>query len=125
MKKTAKTVVVLALVALMALALVACGGGSNGIEGTSWGLAGGKAAGIEVSKDQLTTVIGDTADMSFSFKAGGKFTMDAGGLSEEGTYKLDGNTLTMESGGSEMTASIDGNRMTMEISGIELYFDKK
>lgn len=120
-KKALLVVVALAMVAV--LTLVGCSGSSDPMEGT-WKLSGAKAAGVEMTVDQLKAVQ-PNLDMTLECK-GGKMTLVSSLITGEGkgTYKVDGEKVTIESDGQSMEATLKDGRLTVEISGVELYLEK-
>lgn len=124
MKRSQKTLlVVLALALVAVLTLVGCGGSSDPMEGT-WKLSGAKASGIEMTVDQLKAVQ-PNLDMTLECKDGKmKMTSPLLNGEGEGTYKVDGETVTIESDGESMEAKLKDGRLTIEVRGIELYLEK-
>ena len=115
--------VVLALVTI--LSLTACS--KNELEG-SWLATGGTAldaitGGMDIAELGM--------DMIFSFKEDGKLeiTLSFMGESEtmEGTWEVDGDTVTMIADGSPLTGSykVNGDKCTMTFSDGTLEFTKK
>ncbi len=102
----------IALLMVMVVLLTACG---NGLEGPTWKMK---------DAEEETT---------WTFK-GGKVTINIGGESSEGTYKIDGNKITInppaDVQGQPLTAEfkVEGNKLTLSggegsIGSIE--FEKK
>lgn len=115
--KKVQRILASALLVALALTLTACG---NDIEG-SWMLTGGTA---------LEELLGSDSDMSlsdlgvsiiFNFNDGDEFemVMSAYGMSESysGTWKTDGNKVTMTVDGDPLVANykISGSKLTLTI----------
>ena len=104
-----KTIALIALLMVAAVLLTACG---NGLEGPTW------------IQD------GQTPEVSYTFK-NGKLTMSGGGVSMEGTYKIDGKKVTLtlpEALGGEsitMEFKVEGNKLTLTNDGNSQTFTKK
>ena len=124
MKRSQKTLLVIVALALVALfTLVGCGGSSDPMAGT-WNLSGAKVAGVEMTADQLQAVQPDL-DMTLECNDG-KLTLTSSLFSgtREGTYTVNGETVTIESDGQSMEATLKDGRLTIEIGGVELYLEK-
>ena len=80
----------------------------------------------EEIKDLLKT-IGMTEDsMSLEIKDDGKFTLEYAGDKEEGTWKLDGSTLTLTVDNDPLECDYEDGKITMDVgSGTTLIFVKK
>lgn len=116
MKKVLVTVVAI----VMVFSLVACGGGdkSASLAGT-YKMTSMEAAGMTVDVATLAEAAGMDADLfTLELKDDGSFTMNAftGEATEnmDGTWKADGNTVTLTMDGEDMTAAVDGNKLTIE-----------
>ena len=125
MKKLTKATT-LVLVLCLVLSLAACGGGSS---------SGGRASSMEGKYVISAMMIGDEdylemmrelAEMMgeeelnledfmyFEFSGTDAVTLGSDGDTETGTYKLDGNTLTITVDGEAQTATVSGNSFTLE-----------
>ena len=119
MKKFTKIMSLVLAIMMVAVLFVGCGGGEGGnsIVG-KWEIKE-EAEGMEVS-------------MVFNFKSNGDFEMtsEMNGsalVSEEGTYKVEGDKITMNIDGEESTSSfsIDGNKLTISEDGSEIVLTRK
>ena len=125
MKKLTKATT-LVLVLCLVLSLAACGGGSS---------SGGRSSSMEGKYVISAMMIGDEdylemmrelAEMMgeeelnledfmyFEFSGTDAVTLGSDGDTETGTYKLDGNTLTITIDGEAQTATVNGNSFTLE-----------
>ena len=118
-----KTIAILLALTLCAAMLAACGGGK--------GLSG-KYKLTSMTEDGVTVVESGFAEWGFSadefyleFLDGTKFKMVMIGETHEGTYKLDGKTLSLTVDGDKTEAKIDGSKITLEESGSTMIFEKK
>ncbi|MBR0507283.1 MAG: lipocalin family protein [Clostridia bacterium] len=115
------------LVAMMALALVACGskGGAKGntIVGT-WVLTGGE--GDEADQTvQLMLAYGMTMTFTFNEDGTGSETMSYGeeGDTQNFTYTLENGQIVIEGSGADY--KLDGDKLTIQIEGMGLVFTRK
>lgn len=127
MKKTSKLLSLLLALSL-ALSLAACGGGGSGsgttdLTGTTWVLSGGSQGDVTVDKETLESTFG--GEMTYAFEADGKLTLSLAGVSVEGTWSQDGNTVSLDVQGDTGTMTLDGDKLTMEESGVTVEFTKK
>lgn len=107
-----------AMLVIMALTLTACG---DDLEG-SWKLTGGTALSDLIGTDASMSLEDMGMSITFNFNDGGEFVMSMSvfGMSESynGTWKTDGDTLTMTVDGDPMVCGykISGNNLTLIIS---------
>lgn len=107
-----------AMLMIMALTLTACG---DDLEG-SWKLTGGTALSDFIGADEGMSLEDMGMSITFSFNSGNKFvmSMSAFGVSDSynGTWKTDGDTLTMTVDGDPMVCSyiISGDTLTLAVS---------
>ncbi|MGN8968836.1 hypothetical protein [Intestinimonas sp. HCP28S3_D6] len=126
MKKTSKLLSLLLALTLV-LSLAACGGGSGSettdLTGTTWVLSGGSQGDTTVDKETLEGMFG--GEMTYAFEADGKVTLSLAGVSVEGTWSQDGNSVTVDIQGDTGTMTLDGDKLTIEESGVTVEFSKK
>lgn len=123
--KRMKTSVLMSLFLVAALLLAACSsatGGTDAMAGT-WELSSAEASGITLSKEALSSMgLSDGLTMEFN---GGKFTANFAGETGEGTYKIEGDKVTMTSQGEDLVGTLVDNELHIEESGATLIFTKK
>ena len=123
--KRMKTPVLLSLFLAAAILLAACSsatGGTDAMTGT-WELSSAEASGITLSKEALSSMgLSESLTMDFN---GGKFTANFAGETGEGTYKIDGDKVTMTAEGEDMVGTLVDNELRIEESGATLIFTKK
>lgn len=113
--KTAKRLVSLLAALVMVMSLVACGG-EKGLVGT-W----------EASAD----IDGQEVSAGYTFESNGDCSMNALGLTLDGTYKTDGDKLiiTISMMGMEQsqeyTYKVDGNTLFLTMDGEKAEFKRK
>lgn len=129
MKKNLHRALSLLLVGVLAcsmLMLSACGGDKNtDVTGTTWALSGGSQGDLKITKEQIETVMG--GEITYSFEADGKLVMEvpALGVSAEGTWKQEGNTVTVEVEGQSADMTLDGDTLSITQGDVVATFSKK
>ena len=66
----------------------------------------------------------DISGFHIEFIDNSKFRMVTFDESEDGTYTLDGKSLTLSADGETITATIDNNTITLDIDGTVMVFEK-
>lgn len=109
----------------MVLSLAACGGGSggSGLAGSTWVLSGGSQEGVTVNQDALESVLGGS--MTCTFEEDGTVVVELAGVSVEGTWTQDGNTVELDIQGEIDTMTLDGDTLSMEESGVLMEFTRQ
>ena len=109
----------------MGLCLAACGGGSggSGLAGSTWVLSGGSQEGVTVNQDALESVLGGS--MTCTFEEDGTVVVELAGVSVEGTWTQDGNTVELDIQGEIDTMTLDGDTLSMEESGVLMEFTRQ
>lgn len=135
MKKMIRSFMGLALVLTMMMSLAACGGnggsGGSGPEGTykmTEVSQGGVTYNMEELKTQTDALNLPESSGEIVINADGTFTFTmnllGSEMSADGTYTVDGSSITMEIEGQAITCSLDGNKITMEQDGASIVFEK-
>lgn len=118
--------VVMSVLAICMFVFVGCGNSSstanNSLENTTWSLNGAESSGVQVTKDQLDSIMGET---TLQFKEDGQMSMSLAGESVDGTYTVNGNTISLTMSGSTTDVTLDGDQITMESAGMQLFFTKQ
>jgi len=114
--------ITLALALIMTL-LAGCGGGSD-LSGkfimTEWEMGG------ENYMELLGMAGMSASDFYIEFLSGGKFKMSVAGDSQEGEFKVSGNTVTLSLDGEGLDAKRNGNKITIEDEDYgKMVFEKK
>lgn len=118
MKKMMKTILSLALIAVLALSLVACG--SKTPEGR-YAIKTVKADGQEQSVEDAVEALGlDPEDMYFEFNEDGTGTLSYLGMVGEFTWEEN----VIEANGQQMNFEVSGSTLTVENAGAELICKK-
>lgn len=109
----------------MVYCLSGCGGNGDIVEG-SWNLTKGYAGETEVSLENLEEAgIGDT---TFTFKNGKvNITMEGSNESAEGTYSLEGTTVTISAEEEDITytGTVADDVLTISQDDLKLVFEKE
>ncbi len=130
MSKTTSKILSLVLVLVMAAALLsACGGGSAGPEGT-YRIKSMDYGDTTLDYDTLKSfaaLAGVDIDDLFrlELQSGGKALMIADGDESEGTFTVNGSTVSITFDGETVDAQLDGNTLTIEEDGTKMVFEKK
>ena len=113
-------VVVLACSAMM----VGCGSKkSSNVEGTTWKATGAiDPDGNEITEEDFVAVFGET---TYEFKKDGELVLSAAGQYVDGTWSQEDSEVTIDAGGITATATVDGDTMTLENGGSTVTFEKK
>ena len=109
----------------MTALLTSCG---SGVAGT-YKIKSVKESGQEMDRDQLKALAqlaGMDLDDMFSLKLtnDGKAIFIMSGETTEGTYKVNGSTISISFGGSTADAELKGNTLTISAGSTELVFQK-
>ena len=115
-----KKILAIALVYIFAISLLAgCGGSPSE---TNMALAGKYTlTSMEMDGEDATPFFSElgmnTDDTYIEFLSGGKFNMKFVGEEAEGTFKVNGNTVTLTSEDEDLDIIIEGNRLIMGQEG--------
>ena len=128
-----KKLVALLLAAVMVFSLTACGGSGNPAVG-KYGLEKMSAGGMEFTADDLESLMSlagvEGKFLVVELTEDGKFIMTSEvdeSMNTEGTYTIDGNTITITAEGSDISGTIDGDTITLtdEASSTEMVLSKE
>lgn len=130
MKTNMKRCLAALLVLTLLMALAACGGGGSALAG-KWKMTEVELNGVKMSLADAVKLSGQEVSVDMSLEADGKFTftMKIGSTerSATGTYKEEGNTLTLtaENEKEPMELKKDGSQLVIDQSGTKMYLDKQ
>ena len=127
MKSNTKKIIAVLLVLMLSLSVLSACGGET---------LSGKYICIDmVSEDDEMSYADLKALMSFAeeewvdpyleFLDGENFKIEFMDEGENGTYKVNGNSIDLTSDGETITGKIDGKKITLEIEGTKMVFEKK
>ncbi len=113
------------LAAVMLLALLAgCGGKADPNVGT-YKLSGAMGLSLEEFADMAGMTAEEAADMvQMDLKEKGVVEITFDGETEKGTWKADGETLTLEDAGETLTGTIKDGVITIDIEGESMTLTK-
>ncbi len=119
MKK--KGCLLLSCVLALALALVGCGGEEK-LAGTKWKLTKYTAQGVTMEGDALAAL--GNVNMEFVDESTVKMSM-LGGVSLEGSYSVEGDTVTIEFYGQPVGFQRSGHTLSAEYEGETMVLEKE
>ena len=124
-----KKLLAITMVAAMMLGLVACGGGKS-ISGTfKVSSVDGKSVEDTIKEAEaagLTMSASDIEDlMVIEFGSGDSVTVKSAGESKSGTYKLDGETLSITIDNETENFTYSGDEISMDADGSKIVLKKK
>lgn len=118
MKK--KGCLLLACLLVLALALVGCGGDEK-LAGTKWKLVKFESQGVTMEGDALASM----GDLGMEFVDDTTVKMSLMGMSIEGTYAVEGNTVTIEYFDQPIAFQRNGNQLSAEYDGEAMVLEKR
>lgn len=125
-----KKVASIALIAVLALALVACGGGGAGdnVAGT-YKMTSMSMGGTTIDVKQIAQLAGMSDDIfRLELNEDSSFVLTiydgTGDTTMEGTWKASGSTLTLTMEGSDLKCKLEGKKITISEEGMEMVFEK-
>ena len=120
-----KTMAIFLVVIISVSMLVGCGGGQTG----KYYLKSMTMMGVEMPIEALAAFGIDASKMYLELRSGGKFVMSMEGFGEEaqkeGTYTINGKTITLTADGETVTGTIEGKKITISQEGEKVVFEKK
>lgn len=132
MKKRVLTVL---LALAMMVGLVACGGGGGGGTSEAKSAAGTyhldsmKSGDEEITMKEMSEIMGSEIIVAMELKDDNSFTLDWGvleaGDNVSGTWKLDGDALTLSAAGDSLDVTYDGKTIVLDVEGEILTFVKQ
>lgn len=128
--KMQKRVLTFLMALMMVLGLAACGGGGESAAGV-YKITKMSSEGIEMTTEEMSELFGMEVDMTLELKEDNTFVLDLGFLMAEGeegtsgTWKLEGDTLTLSADGEDITTTYDGKTIVLEEGTEILTFEKQ
>ncbi len=125
MKNIIRKVLPLFIILVLALNITACGSKSSttDLTGTTWVLNSGAQGDTTIDKATLESMFG--GEMTYSFESDGKVTLSLAGVQIEGTWKQDGNTISLDIQGDTGEMTLDGDTLSIEENGVTVEFVQK
>ncbi|MBE6722410.1 lipocalin family protein [Caproicibacterium amylolyticum] len=137
MKKTQKSVFLLLLAICFSVSLLAgCGTAANQLVGT-WKFEKLTSSGHEITASALQAMTVPTASVpsrddfyknltqtSLNFQDGGKVTVQAGSVAKTGTWKQDGEKITITDVDTPYILTLQNNKLSLEQGGAIFVFQK-
>lgn len=129
--KMQKRVLTFLMALMMVLGLAACGGGGGESAAGVYKITKMSSEGIEMTTEEMSELFGMEVDMTLELKDDNTFVLDLGFLAAEGeegnsgTWKLDGDALTLSADGEDITTTYDGKTIVLEEGTEILTFEKQ
>lgn len=129
--KMQKRVLTFLMVLMMVLGLAACGGGDGKNAAGVYKVTKISSDGIEMTTEEMAELFGMEVEMTLELKDDNTFVLDMGFLMAEGeegasgTWKLEGDTLTLSADGEDITTTYDGKTIVLEEGTEILTFEKQ
>lgn len=113
MKKNIKTVLLIGVALLLCASVAGCSSANPEIG--KWKLESMNFMGQEVKATDADSVMPGYSGSTIEFKSDGIYTMTTGDSSYDGSYKADGNNLTLEEGDMTITGEVSGNKLIIDL----------
>lgn len=127
--KMQKRVLTFLMALMMVLGLAACGGGSGKSAAGIYKVTKMSSDGIEMTTEEISELFGTEVKMTLELKDDNSFVLDLGimgdGETGSGTWKLDGDSLTLSADGEDITTTFDGKTIVLEVGTEVLTFEKQ
>lgn len=125
--KMKKRILTILMVLTMFISLVACSGSKDPVG--SYIMTKMSFGEEEMTAEEFSSLSGMEIEITLEIKEDNSFVLDLGFLSEgdktSGTWKLDGENLTLSAEGDNITTKFDGKTIVMDVDGESLTFEKK
>ena len=118
--KMQKRVLTFLMTLMIVLGLAACGDGGGASAAGVYKVTKISSDGIEMTTEEMAELFGMEVEMTLELKDDNTFVLDMGFLMAEGeegasgTWKLDGDTLTLSADGEDIMTTYDGKTIVLE-----------
>lgn len=120
MKKTVKIVAIITILAIALVVLVGCGSKLKG----KYTIVSMTSGAVTMDETAIRNNGGNPDELYIEFD-GDTFKMVAFGTTTEGTYKKEGDKLTLTAEGEDLAATVDGKQIKIEEESMSMTFEKK
>lgn len=121
-----KRMMLLLAMILTVLTLAACGGSKISPVVGNWKATTVSVSGVSVDVDEYLKQSGnEDVKMEMVLEKDNTMSINMAGQSGEGTWKLDGSTLTLTIDGDSLDTTYEDGKITMDLSGVSMTLEKQ
>ena len=121
-----KRMMLLLAMILTVLTLAACGGSKTSPVVGTWKATTVSVSGVSVDVDEYLKQSGnEDVKMEMVLEKDNTMSINIAGQSGEGTWKLDGSTLTLTIDGDSLDTTYEDGKITMDLSGVSMTLEKQ
>ena len=121
-----KRMMLLLAMILTVLTLAACGGSEISPVVGNWKATTVSVSGVSVDVDEYLKQSGnEDVKMEMVLEKDNTMSINMAGQTGEGTWKLDGSTLTLTIDGDSLDTTYEDGKITMDLSGVSMTLEKQ
>ena len=121
-----KRMMLLLAMILTVLTLAACGGSKISPVVGTWKATTVSVSGVSVDVDEYLKQSGnEDVKMEMVLEKDNTMSINMAGQTGEGTWKLDGSTLTLTIDGDSLDTTYEDGKITMDLSGVSMTLEKQ
>ena len=121
-----KQMMLLLAMILTVLTLAACGGSKISPVVGNWKATTVSVSGVSVDVDEYLKQSGnEDVKMEMVLEKDNTMSINMAGQTGEGTWKLDGSTLTRTLDGDSLDTTYEDGKITMDLSGVSMTLEKQ
>ena len=121
-----KQMMLLLAMILTVLTLAACGGSKISPVVGNWKATTVSVSGVSVDVDEYLKQSGnEDVKMEMVLEKDNTMSINMAGQTGEGTWKLDGSTLTLTIDGDSLDTTYEDGKITMDLSGVSMTLEKQ
>ncbi|MEI3176674.1 MULTISPECIES: lipocalin-like domain-containing protein [unclassified Candidatus Paralachnospira] len=121
-----KRMMLLLAMILTVLTLAACGGSKISPVVGNWKATTVSVSGVSVDVDEYLKQSGnEDVKMEMVLEKDNTMSINMAGQTGEGTWKLDGSTLTLTIDGDSLDTTYEDGKITMDLSGVSMTLEKQ
>ena len=121
-----KRMMLLLAMILTVLTLAACGGSKISPVVGNWKATTVSVSGVSVDVDEYLKQSGnEDVKMEMVLEKDNTMSINMAGQTGDGTWKLDGSTLTLTIDGDSLDTTYEDGKITMDLSGVSMTLEKQ
>ena len=121
-----KRMMLLLAMILTVLTLAACGGSKISPVVGNWKATTVSVSGVSVDVDEYLKQSGnEDVKMEMVLEKDNTMSINMAGQTGDGTWKLDGSTLTLTIDGDSLDTTYENGKITMDLSGVSMTLEKQ